>query len=437
MFNKLFILFFLIFQTFCYGLEPGEILVIANRNAAKSVGLAKYYMDKRNIPDSNLLHLWVTDKEECSRGDYHDKIVPMVRKYLREKDPGKKIRCLVTLYGVPLKIKPSEMNGKEKKEHEDLVGRSQALKHRFKAAKDDPAESKKALEGELENLQKQLAALSREDQESALDSELALVKKEGYPLEGWIPNPHFIDFKLEKLPVSSDEVLMVSRLDGPTPEMVRRMIDDSLETETKGLSGTAYFDARWPKPEPGKKVDGYAFYDRALHLAADYLRGKNGMNVVLDDGQALFAPGQCPNAALYCGWYSLGKYVDAFQWQKGAVAYHIASAECSTLRNPGSQVWCKRMLEEGVAACVGPTSEPYVQAFPVPDIFFGLLADGHLSLVECYFAATPYLSWRMVLIGDPLYNPFHSRSSLLFHINQKHRLPTANQKVAKTHGGNA
>ena len=175
MFNKFLILLFLIFQSLCYGLEPGEILVIANRNAPKSVGLAKYYMEKRNIPDSNLLHLWVTDKEECSRGDYHDKIVPMVRKYLKEKDPGNKIRCLVTLYGVPLKIKPSEMNGKEKKEHED--------------------------------------------QEAALDSELALVKKEDYPLEGWIPNPHFIDFKLEKLPVSSHEVLMVSRLDGPTPEI--------------------------------------------------------------------------------------------------------------------------------------------------------------------------------------------------------------------------
>ena len=100
------------------------------------------------------------------------------------------------------------------------------------------------------------------------------MKKEDYPLEGWIPNPHFMDFKLEKLPVSSDEVLMVSRLDGPTPEMVRRMIDDSLETEAKGLSGTAYFDARWPKPEPGKKVEGYAFYDRALHRAADYLRDR-------------------------------------------------------------------------------------------------------------------------------------------------------------------
>ena len=95
-----------------------------------------------------------------------------------------------------------------------------------------------------------------------------------------------------------------------------------------------------------------------------------------------------------------------FNGKKVRLRITSQAAECSTLRNPGSQVWCKRMLEEGVAACVGPTSEPYVQAFPVPDIFFGLLADGHLSLVECYFAATPYLSWRMVLIGDPLYQPF-------------------------------
>jgi uncharacterized protein (TIGR03790 family) len=67
------------------------------------------------------------------------------------------------------------------------------------------------------------------------------------------------------------------------------------------------------------------------------------------------------------------------------------------------------MLEEGVSATVGPTSEPYVQAFPLPEIFFGLLVDGQLNLVECYMAATPYLSWQMVLIGDPLYKPFKKK----------------------------
>ena len=128
--------------------------------------------------------------------------------------------------------------------------------------------------------------------------------------------------------------------------------------------------------------------------------------MVLDDKPDLFQKGQCPKAALYCGWYSLGKYVDAFDWVPGAVGYHIASSECTTLKQRGSQVWCKRMLEEGAAAVVGPTSEPYVQAFPVPELFFGLLVSGRLSLAECYILSTPFLSWQMVLVGDPLYRPF-------------------------------
>ena len=46
------------------------------------------------------------------------------------------------------------------------------------------------------------------------------------------------------------------------------------------------------------------------------------------------------------------------------MGYHIASYECETLKKEGSTVWCKRMLEEGVAATLGPVAEPYVQAFP-------------------------------------------------------------------------
>jgi hypothetical protein len=64
------------------------------------------------------------------------------------------------------------------------------------------------------------------------------------------------------------------------------------------------------------------------------------------------------------------------------------------------------MLEKGAAAVIGPVDEPYVEAFPVPEFFFALLVDGYLSLAECYTASTPWLSWRMVLVGDPLYRPF-------------------------------
>jgi len=64
------------------------------------------------------------------------------------------------------------------------------------------------------------------------------------------------------------------------------------------------------------------------------------------------------------------------------------------------------VLKEDEAAAIGPVDEPYVQAFPVPEVFFGLLVEGYLALAECYAASTPRLSWRMVLAGDPLYRPF-------------------------------
>jgi uncharacterized protein (TIGR03790 family) len=228
----------------------------------------------------------------------------------------------------------------------------------------------------------------------------------GYGLAGWAPNPLFVGFRGGKLAIPKNRVLMVSRLDGPTPEIVRRIIDDSLAAEKRGLSRTAYFEALWPMPPKEEKVEGYALYDKSIHLAAVHLKMSGRMQVALDERPELFQKGQCVKAALYCGWYSLGKYVDAFEWVQGAVGYHIASAECTTLKKAGSQVWCKRMLEEGAAAVVGPVDEPYVQAFPLPELFFGLLVDGRFSLAECYMLSTPFLSWQMVLIGDPLFRPF-------------------------------
>jgi uncharacterized protein (TIGR03790 family) len=63
------------------------------------------------------------------------------------------------------------------------------------------------------------------------------------------------------------------------------------------------------------------------------------------------------------------------------------------------------MLEKGVAATLGPVAEPYVMAFPYPDVFFSCLISGN-SLIECYAVSNPFWSWQMVLIGDPLYHPF-------------------------------
>ena len=145
-------------------------------------------------------------------------------------------------------------------------------------------------------------------------------------------------------------------------------------------------------------------YDQSIHNAAQAVSKR--MPVVIDAEEGLFPEKSCPDAALYCGWYSLGKYVDSFVWRKGAIGYHIASEECATLKGDNSSLWCLKMLEKGVAATVGPVYEPYVQGFPFPELFFGQLIEGYLSLGESYLVSLPYLSWHMILVGDPLYQPF-------------------------------
>jgi hypothetical protein len=71
------------------------------------------------------------------------------------------------------------------------------------------------------------------------------------------------------------------------------------------------------------------------------------------------------------------------------------------------------MLEKGVAATLGPVGEPYLNSFPPPELFFPILIRGDATLAETYALSNPFLSWKMVLIGDPLYRPFkHKPASM-------------------------
>jgi len=352
-------------------LEPPEILVVANGQERAGVELARFYMQQRNIPQENLLIIQTAVNEGIPRYYYDAEIADPIRDFLKDKPA---ITCLLLFYGMPLRIDGQGLAGEKLKEKE-----SHATQH-------------------------------QRDSVASVDSELSLVRVQGHGVAGWVQNPFFLQFQTQKTEHRKAQVLMVARLDGPDTDTVRRLISDSLQVEKKGLTGTAYFDARWPQPENQKQLQGYALYDNAIHEAAKITA--KVVPTILDERPSLFQAGDAADAALYCGWYSHAKYVDAFGWQQGAVAYHIASSECTTLKKEGSQVWCKRLLEEGVAATIGPVGEPYVQAFPFPQIFFGLLLDGDFTLAEAYFLSLPYISWKMVLIGDPLYQPFRARGIL-------------------------
>ncbi len=405
--GQLLIVLLFLFNVPAWALLPREIVVVANGSVDKSVELSKRYIRARNIPKENLFQAELDVTETLARDVYDQKLVGPLQQFLSNLPHGDRIRCLVVMYGMPLTVDAPPLTAMQQQRVVQLEKLIMELRLQLSEIhyKNESPEGKLMDRLEKATLEKkQLEPLYRR---ASLDSELMVALVKNYPLDGWLPNPFFLGFRDQKGMIDKNQILMVSRLDGPDPGSVIRILADTFAAEKKGLDGTAYFDARWPDiGQLNEENKGYYFYDQSIHKAADLIEKNTNIPVVLDQKETLFQPGQCPQAALYCGWYSLGNYIPAFKWVRGAVGYHIASTECATLRRPGSQVWCKRMLEEGVAATIGPIEEPYVQAFPIPSIFFSYLVQGHLTLSECYLLSIPYFSWKMVLIGDPLYRPF-------------------------------
>lgn len=254
-------------------------------------------------------------------------------------------------------------------------------------------------------------SFQHKDSDASVDSELSLlwVDPRAYRLEGRSGNPLHYAHQAPTDPAAMEAaLLMVSRLDAPTPALAMQLVDRAIATEQSGLEGKAYLDARGLKG-PIAPLSTQA-YDQSLRDLATLLRQVAPYPVTLDDTERTFSqPGDAPDVALYAGWYRYRAYEDAFTFLPGALGYHIASGEAVSIHNPQEKGWCKNALERGITATLGPTSEPYLDAFPLPHEFFGLLLTGKYTLVEAYYLTTRYVSWRMVLFGDPLYNPWRAK----------------------------
>lgn len=250
---------------------------------------------------------------------------------------------------------------------------------------------------------------------ASVDSELSLLWVDAvvYGLAKRIDNPvyHAAPAPSER-PDTALPILLVSRLDAPTPQLAKQLVDHAIQAEQHGLQGTVYVDARW-KPLPAAPLLSTAFYDQSLRTTAELFRSLGTYPVVFDETERTFqTPGEAPDVAAYVGWYRYRAYEDAFTFRPGSLGYHIASGEAVSVHDPKERGWCKNALERGITVTLGPISEPYLDAFPLPAEFFGLLLTGRYALVEVYYLTTRYLSWRMVLFGDPLYNPWRGKGLL-------------------------
>jgi uncharacterized protein (TIGR03790 family) len=362
-----------------------HLLVVYNTAVDESEPLARYYAEKRGIPRSHVLGIRAPSQEEITREEYNSTIRDPIDAYLVnqkwiDRQPGRSpygaqqipvmaarqndIWAIVLIYGVPLKIA-----------HDPKLT-------------DAPATN---------------AALNTNA--SSVDSELTLLPYQGMPITSYVPNSYnLVSSERSFDGLDAKHMVMVTRLDGPAPADVRRLIDDALFAEQSRLVGNVYIDARGIKD----KSQGYYQGDRWLQQSATYLK-KAGLPVTIDDTPELF-PNALPwtNIAMYAGWYgsdASGPFMRSSKsFSRGAIAYHIHSFSAATLKNPTAN-WCAPFIAKGVAATIGAVYEPYLDFMPQWDIVTQRLLAGYTWAEACY-ASQRALSWMTVFVGDPLYTPF-------------------------------
>ncbi len=360
-------------------------VVLANRRVPESEPLARRYMALREIPEKNLCLLDLPPGETMARRVYERDLRDPLLAFLREQglieqvkrdqaaigahDSGwrttrTRIRYLVSMYGVPLRI----------------------------------AETRPFLVDKIARLIEE--PFQRDV--AAVDSELSCLLWESYELKGYVPNPQYNMLFSSRYEKQTHPVLIAARLDGPEASTVERMMDDAVRIEREGLRGLVYID------EQASRDADYRMGDFWMREAAMRM-SRLGFDVIYDGNEALFDDYfPMEHAAVYLGWYAehvTGPFRQSwFQFQPGAVAYHLHSGSAKTLRSPDRH-WAGPLLTRGAAAVMGAVEEPYLAYTPDLQIFIDRLASGH-TFGESAYLSLRALSWQTTIAGDPLYRPF-------------------------------
>jgi uncharacterized protein (TIGR03790 family) len=374
-----------------------EAVVIYNNRLPGSKLVADHYAQMRQVPEAQVYGFDLPLTEEMTRAEFGDALqFPLASRLVVDKlwrfgsvtnaatngQPKRvenrvvesRIRYAVLCYGVPLKI----------------------------AA--DPNLHEPGREGTIPELQRN---------EASVDSELAWLPllKMNIPLSGPLRNwVYGVTNRAMLNPTNG--ILLVARLDGPSVEIARGLVDKALAAERDGLWGRTYFDTRGLN----ETDTNYYLGDEWILGAAELCR-ELGFETTVDKNPATF-PADFPMSqiVIYCGWYDenvSGPFaLPKVEFMPGAFAYHLHSSSAGTLRST-NQFWVGPLLARGATCTMGCVYEPYLSCTPNVHAFLARLIAGGFTFGEAAWAAQPALSWQTTVVGDPLYRPFAKEPSVL------------------------
>jgi uncharacterized protein (TIGR03790 family) len=363
--------------------SPKEVLLVYNADSAVSTAVAKDYAGRRGI--TNIVTIHCADSavssgnETISLADYNSRIAQPVGGFLARH---KEINFIVLTKGVPIRVAGGITGSRD----EGTKGNLRASVDSYLAAIDYPTIA---------------GAVKISIHGSGADGFAWLNRY----WKATVPFTH-----------AAFGGYLVTRLDGYTEAdalaLVQRALAAKADSNEKVLFDVQpAFQIDNPSVQPlavtGNIPDesDYGSWNGDMMKAADLLRGA-GIPVELDLKPAFV--GNRSNLLGYFSWgsndreYSNVAY-ESLRFAPGSIGDTAVSTSARTfLPTTGGQSLIADLIAHGITGVKGYTDEPLLQAIASPSVVSERYFISGMSMAESFYAASRFVGWEDVVIGDPL-----------------------------------
>jgi uncharacterized protein (TIGR03790 family) len=222
---------------------------------------------------------------------------------------------------------------------------------------------------------------------------------------------------------------LVTRLDGYTLSSAKALVDNSIASDAARPTGVILLDSMAladpvdtskvpmnPFPEAMKDMAtiaeiGWGEWNIDLFAANNCLR-TTGLPVEFDRTENFIGDRQWLMG--YASWgsndakYNAENY-KSLRFAPGAIAETAVSTSARTfLPTAGGQSLIADLIDSKVTGVKGYCDEPFLLAVASPSVLFDRYTRGW-TLAESFYAASRFVGWEDIVIGDPLAAPYAAR----------------------------
>lgn len=210
------------------------------------------------------------------------------------------------------------------------------------------------------------------------------------------------------------ELFITAVLDGPTKEAVMKLIDRSMDVSRQTFITGDFFIDPYGRQLTAADLQYQADILDFIANEVPNLGLDSQVTVDIDDPYQEPTTASFSHDSFYWGWFNPTYSQQLFlsQNERRVFLYNADDRSACNIHyyvngspfdTNGSDFWCNIAIniEPGYASCAGSVDDPDSDAFLRPTPFFQALHQG-ASLGEAFLFASEFVSWKTVLIGDPL-----------------------------------